>query len=74
MGLEDSLEKEMATRSSILPGKSCGQRSLVAYNPWGRKESDTTKRLNCHFSMQVNNVNNRGNQGRGGNTETFSVL
>ena len=29
------MEKEMATQ----------QRSLVGYNPWGRKESDTTERL-----------------------------
>ena len=26
----------------LLPGKSHGQRSLVGYSPWGRKESDTT--------------------------------
>ena len=26
----------------LLPGKSHGQRSLAGYNPWGRKESDTT--------------------------------
>ena len=29
----------------VLPGKSHGQRSLVGYSPWGRKESDTTERL-----------------------------
>ena len=29
------------------PGKSHGPRSLVGYNPWGRKESDTTERLLC---------------------------
>ena len=28
----------------FLPGKSHGRRSLVGYCPWGRKESDTTKR------------------------------
>ena len=28
----------------FLPGKSYGQRSLVGYNPWGHKESDTTER------------------------------
>ena len=28
----------------FLPGKFHGQRSLVAYNPWGCKESDTTER------------------------------
>ena len=33
----------------FLPGKSHGQRSLVGYSPWGRKESDTTERLNFHF-------------------------
>ena len=26
----------------FLPGTSHGQRSLVGYSPWGRKESDTT--------------------------------
>ena len=31
----------------LLPGESHGGRSLVAYSPWGRKESDTTERL--HF-------------------------
>ena len=31
----------------LLPGESHGQRSLVGYSPWGRKESDTTERL--HF-------------------------
>ena len=42
LGGEDPLEKEMATHSSILPGKS-HERSLVDYSPWGRKESDTTE-------------------------------
>ena len=27
----------------FLPGKSHGQRSLVGYSPWCRKESDVTK-------------------------------
>ena len=49
LGLEDPLEKEMETQSSTLPGKSYGWRSLVNYNPWGRKESDTTERLHFHF-------------------------
>ena len=31
------------------PGKSHGQRSLVDYSPWGRKESDMTERLHFHF-------------------------
>ena len=29
----------------FLPGEFHGQRSLVGYSPWGRKESDTTERL-----------------------------
>ena len=45
LGQEDPLEKEMATHSSILPGKSHGQRSLAGYSPWGLKESDMTERL-----------------------------
>ena len=31
-----------------LPGESHGQRSLVGYSPWGRKESDTTAQLSRH--------------------------
>ena len=27
----------------VLPGEFHGQRSLVGYSPWGRKESDTTE-------------------------------
>ena len=33
----------------LLPVKSHGQRSMVGYSPWGRKESDTTERLHFHF-------------------------
>ena len=47
LGLEDPLEKEMAPTPVFLPGEFHGQRSLVGYSPWGRKESDTTERL--HF-------------------------
>ena len=32
----------------LLPGKSYGQRSLVGYNPWGRKELDMTEQLHFH--------------------------
>ena len=35
----------------LLPGKSCGQRSLVCCSPWGREESNTTERLHFHFSL-----------------------
>ena len=37
LGGEDPLEKEVATHSSILSGKSQGQRSLAGYSPWGRR-------------------------------------
>ena len=36
----------------LLPGKFQGQRSLVGYSPWGRKESDTTESL--HFTSLHN--------------------
>ena len=39
------MEKEMATHSSILPGESHGQRSLVGYSLWSLKESDMTEQL-----------------------------
>ena len=35
----------------LLPGKSHGRRSLVGCCPWGREESDMTKRLHFHFSL-----------------------
>ena len=38
-----ALEKEMATHSSILAGKSQGQRSLVGCRLWGRTELDRTE-------------------------------
>ena len=38
------MEKELATHSSIL-GEFHGQGSLVGYNPWSYKESDTIEQL-----------------------------
>ena len=35
--------RKMATHSSILAWKSLGQRSLLAYGPWGHNELDTTE-------------------------------
>ena len=51
LGGEDPLEEEMATSPGFLPGESHGQRSLVGYSPWGRKELDTTKRVALHFNL-----------------------
>ena len=38
LGWEDPLEEGMATHSSVLAWKIYGQRNLVSYSPWGRKE------------------------------------
>ena len=46
LGWEDALEKEMATHSTFLPGKSHGQRSLAGYSPWGLQKSGMTEWLN----------------------------
>ena len=37
LGREDPRKKGMAARSSVLPGESHGQRSLVGYSPWDRR-------------------------------------
>ena len=37
----------------FLPGKSHEKRSLVGYNPWGHKESDTTERLTLSLSLHL---------------------
>ena len=42
---ERFLEKEMETHSSILAGKSPGQRKLVGCSPWGHKESGMAEQL-----------------------------
>ena len=40
LGQEDSLEKEMATHSSILAWRVPWTEEPVSYSPWGRRESD----------------------------------
>ena len=44
--------REWQHTAVFLPGKFHGQRSLVGYSPWGRKESDTTERL-THTHMHT---------------------
>ena len=39
----------MATHSSILAGKSHGQRSLAGCSPWGHTELDTTEPFSFSF-------------------------
>ena len=54
LGREDPPEEKMATLSSILLGKSHGQRSLAGYSPWGHKELDMTEQLTLsHFHFAV---------------------
>ena len=45
------LEKEMATQSIFLLGKSHGQRSLAGYSSWGRKVSDMTEQQNSNKAI-----------------------
>ena len=45
---KDPLEKGMGT------GESHGQRSLVGYSPWGRKELDITEQLRKIYNKDQN--------------------
>ena len=49
LGQEDPLEKELATRSSVLAWEIHGQRSLVGYSLCGRKELDVTERAHTRI-------------------------
>ena len=54
-GLERSLGEGNGSPPTpvFLPGKFHGQRSLVSYCPWGRKESDTTERLHLALTIRL---------------------
>ena len=39
--------------SVFLPGESHGQRSLVGYSPWGRKESDMTEGIEQRHEKSI---------------------
>ena len=60
LGWEDSLEKEMATHSSILAWKISEGSS-----PWGRKESGMTERLTHTVGRNVNWYSHYGEQYEG---------
>ena len=45
-----TLEKEMSTSSSVLAWRIPGTGEPGGL-PWGREESDTTERLDFHFSL-----------------------
>ena len=40
---EDPWRREWQPTPAFLPGEPLGERSLEGYNPWDRKESDTTE-------------------------------
>ena len=42
---EDPWRREWQPIPIFLPGEFHEQRNLAGYNPWGRKESDTTEQL-----------------------------
>ena len=54
---EDPLEKEMATHSSILPGKSRRQRSLAGCSMWGLRHDLATKPPHHKISKQIIGLN-----------------
>ena len=54
LGLQEPLEKGMATLSSIyFPGESHGQGSLPSYSPWGHKGSDTSEHAHTHIYILI---------------------
>ena len=61
LGQEDSQEKGMATHFSVLTGEFHGQRSLVGYSPWGRKESDATELVTLSCSAATAKLSNLKN-------------
>lgn len=43
LGGQDPWRRKRQPNPVCLPGKPTGNRSLANYNPWGRKEGDTTE-------------------------------
>ena len=53
LGWEDTLEKEMATHSSILAWRiPWTEEPDVLHSPWGHKESDTTEQLSLSLCIE----------------------
>jgi len=53
LGREDPLETGVATHSSTLAWKIAWTEDLDGLCPWGHRESDTTKGLSTHASLNV---------------------
>ena len=54
LGQEDPRRRKWQPTPVFLPGKFHGQRRLVGYSPWGRKEPDTTE--HSHLSDNTLNI------------------
>ena len=54
LGWDDPLEEDMVTHSSILSWETHGQRILVGYYPWGRKDSGTTEAIEHSTIIKTN--------------------
>ena len=52
------VEKATATHSSTLAWEIPWMEELVRYSPWGSEESDTTERLQFHFSLSCTGEGN----------------
>ena len=63
LGQEDPLEKGRANPPVFFPGEFHGQRSLVGYNLWGLKESNTTELPALSLSVVKNPLANKGDTG-----------
>ena len=51
LGQKISWRRKWQPTPVFLPGESHGWRSLVAYSPWGCKESDMTERFSLSLSL-----------------------
>ena len=52
LGGKDSLEKEMATHSSILAWRVPWTEQLGGYSPWNNKEFDTAEQVTFNFHFK----------------------
>ena len=53
LGWEDSLEKEMATHSSILAWKIPWAEEPAGYHPWGLRQLNRTEQLSTWSSYYI---------------------
>ena len=70
LGRDDLLEKEWPLNPVFLPGEFHGQRRLVDYSTWGRKQSDMTEWL----TLSLHLISERRNNFSIGLLSTYIVL